>query len=185
MGDEPAAFFGAHLGQDVRMLFIGGDGRRDVPGAAYLSSRAKTLPASLSQLDGNAQAQKIRFADAAPFLVTSSASENEARSRLPPEVQAEDVIVRFRPNIHIVVDENTPPFDEDDWQELAVYPEAGGAPKATVYCIFRTARCLSLNADLRTGAPASRNQQLYGLLARDRRVNSVFPRKGTISFFLG
>ena len=159
------------------MLFIGDDGRREVPGAPFLSSQAPTLPSSLSQLDVTAQAQKIRFADAAPFLVTSSASEDEARSRLPLSSRSEDVIVRFRPNIHIAVDEDTPPFDEDDWNELAVFSDARKTYKATIHCIFRTARCLSLNADLKTGARASRGEQLYGLLARDRRVNNIFTRK--------
>ncbi|MBE3045574.1 MOSC domain-containing protein [Candidatus Bathyarchaeota archaeon] len=174
MGDELAAFFGGHLGLNVRMLFIGGDGCREIPGAAFLASHAAALP---SWPGGAAPAQRIRFADAAPFLITTSASEDEARSRLPRSSQSEDVIVRFRPNIHIAVDGDTPPFDEDDWKELAVFSGAGDTRKATIHCIFRTARCLSLNADLKTGRAACRNQQLYGLLAQDRRVNSVFPRK--------
>ena len=174
MGDDVAAFFGGHLGLNVRMLFIGGSGRREIPGAAFISTQASALP---FRSRGAAPAQGIRFADAAPFLVTSSASEDDARSRLPPHSRSEDVIIRFRPNIHIAVDNGTRPFDEDDWKELAVFSNDEDTRKATIHCIFRTARCLSLNADLKTGGAACRNEQLYGLLARDRRVNTVFPRK--------
>ncbi|KAI8668595.1 hypothetical protein NCS57_00671200 [Fusarium keratoplasticum] len=119
MGEVPASFFSHHLGQRVRLLFIGGDGSRAVPGSDNLQY-------------GVAQpGQRVRFADAAPFLLTSSSSEGEARSRLPPNFQAEDIILRLRPNIHIAVNQDTSPFDEDMWQELTVTPPAASASTQT------------------------------------------------------
>ncbi|CAG9961976.1 unnamed protein product, partial [Clonostachys byssicola] len=183
MGEMPASFFRKHLGMDVRLCFIGGNGKRMLPGVAFGSriATANILPPGSPLLDERVQAQRTRFADAAPYLITSSASEEDVRSRLPVENQAEDVIIRLRPNIHIGVDDSTPPYDEDDWDTILVYdgdPKAREAqPKATIVCIFRTARCLSLNADLKTGMVAPRQRQLYGLLAKDRRVNPLYPHK--------
>lgn len=165
MGEVPASFFSHHLGQRVRLLFIGGDGSRAVPGSDNLQY-------------GVAQSgQRVRFADAAPFLLTSSSSEGEARSRLPPNFQAEDIILRLRPNIHIAVNQDTPPFDEDMWQELTVTSGSSETPTALICCISQTTRCLSLNADLETGGVVHRQRQLFGLLARDRRVVPTSPSK--------
>ncbi|CAH0054571.1 unnamed protein product [Clonostachys solani] len=157
MGDNPACFFRKHLGMDVRLCFIGGNGKRMLPGVAFGSrvGAAKVLPPGSPLLDERVQAQRTRFADAAPYLITSSASEEDVRSRLPVENQAEDVIIRLRPNIHIGVDDSTPPYDEDDWDTILVYdgdPKTKQVvPKATI--------------------------QLYGLLAKDRRVNPLYPHK--------
>ena len=178
MGEKVASFFSKHLELDVKLLFIGGDGRRRIPGAAYTGSSTKPLPSLVHQFREDAQFQAIRFADAAPYLVTSTASEKEALSRLPPDQQEYDILARLRPNIHIDVGEEVPPFDEDEWRELAVYSDtAKTRQKALIRCIFKCARCLSLNADLNNGETARRENQLYGLLARDRRVNHHFPRK--------
>lgn len=178
MGDEVASFFSGHLDLPVRLLFIGGDGRRRIPGAAYTASSTKPLPSLVHQFRGDAQFQAIRFADAAPYLVTSSASEKEALSRLPLDQQGFDILARLRPNIHIDVGDEVPPFDEDEWHELTVYTDGSRTrQKALIRCIFKCARCLSLNADLNNGETAKRENQLYGLLARDRRVNHIFPRE--------
>lgn len=174
MGDELAQFFTRHLGIPSRLLFISGKGRRDIPGIAYIPRHIASLTVNTG---GDFQPQRIRFADAAPFLVTTTASEEEARSRLPVRRQREDVIIRFRSNIHIDVGPDGPPWQEDNWSELAVSSDDSEDRKATIRCVFRTPRCLSLNVDLTTGTLADRENQLYGLLARDRRVNSVFPRK--------
>ncbi|KIW96995.1 uncharacterized protein Z519_02386 [Cladophialophora bantiana CBS 173.52] len=174
LGDEPAAFFSKHLDQDVRLLSIGGTGRRDIPGAAYIPSQRSALSLALQE---GLQPQRIRFADAAPLLITSTASEQDARSRLPPEYQYEDVILRFRPNIHVDVKGQLPPYDEDNWSSLLVRSQSDEAQEVTIKCIFRTVRCLSLNADPDTGEMIHRDRQLYGLLASDRRVNDKFPHK--------
>jgi uncharacterized protein YcbX len=174
MGQEAASFFSRHIGTQVRLLYIGGSGRREIPGAAYTPNQLQ--PLSLALRDGM-QPQRIRFADAAPLLITSTASEQEARSRLPKDYQGEDLILRLRPNIHIDVKSLVPPFDEDEWASLSIHPCDGDSPILTVRCIFRCVRCLSLNADPDTGGMISRDRQLYGLLAKDRRVNKSFPRK--------
>ncbi|OCT50812.1 hypothetical protein CLCR_07275 [Cladophialophora carrionii] len=173
LGEEAAAFFSKHLDQDVRLLSIGGTGRREIPGAAYIPSQRSALSLALQE---GLQPQRIRFADAAPLLITSTASEEDARSRLPPAHQDEDVIIRFRPNIHIDVKTQLPPYDEDNWSSLLVRSHSDEAQEVTIKCIFRTVRCLSLNVDPDTGEMIQRERQLYGLLASDRRVNDKFPR---------
>ncbi|KAH6976852.1 hypothetical protein EDB80DRAFT_826759 [Ilyonectria destructans] len=174
IGDTPAEFFSGHLAMPVRLLFIGGEGRREIPGAAFIQNRLGPL---VAQSDDRPRSQGLRFADAAPFLVTSVASEVEARSRLPMCDQAEDIILRFRPNIHIDGGPDMQPFEEDFWKQLTVCSGSHEAKKAIIRCIFKTPRCLSLNVDLVTGKTAPRARQLYGLLAQDRRVNSAFPHK--------
>ena len=82
---------------------------------------------------------------AAPLLITSTASEQDARSRLPVAYQNEDVIVRFRPNIHVDVKGQLPAYDEDNWSSLLVRSHSDEAQEVTIKCIFRTVRCLSLN----------------------------------------
>jgi uncharacterized protein len=173
VGDDVADFFSQHLGADVRLLFIGGTGRRDIPGAAYIGKRTDALTLALEE---GLRPQRIRFADAAPLLVTSTASEHNARMRLPPEGRNEDIIQRLRPNIHIDVQGSLPAYDEDRWSTLMVAPGQGSHP-VTIKCIFNCVRCLSLNADPDTGNMIPRERQLYGLLASDRRVNPRFPHK--------
>lgn len=173
VGDEVAAFFSGHLKVDVRLLFIGGTGRRDIPGAAYVGKRTDALTLALEE---GLRPQRIRFADAAPLLVTSTASEHNARMRLPPTHRDEDVIQRFRPNIHVDVHNSLAPYDEDKWSTLMVSADGGTHP-VTIKCIFNCVRCLSLNADPDTGEMIPRQRQLYGLLASDRRVNPRFPHK--------
>lgn len=175
MGEEVSEFFSFHLQKPVRLLYIGGNGQREIPGAVFMPKH-KYRALSIAVND-KLQPQRIRFADAAPLLITSSASEEEARSRLPPSARGEDVIVRFRPNIHVDVGTEQKAFDEDSWDILTIRSRADRAQEVTVRCLFRTVRCLSLNADLAQGTMITTNRQLYGLLARDRRVNELFPRE--------
>lgn len=173
MGDEAASFFTIHLSTDVRLVYIGGSGNRELPWAPYMSDLNWTI-------NSNIQKQRIRFADFAHLLITSTASEEEARSRLPPAHRSEDVILRFRPNIHIDVHNSVPAFDEDDWVSLVVHPQnqyVEKSPNVTLKCMFSCVRCLSLNADPGTGGMAARERQLYGLLAKDRRVNPQSPSR--------
>ena len=173
MGDAAAKFFSKHLDISVRLVFISGSGSREIPGIAYIPKQLTSLTVNTGE---NAQPQRIRFADAAPFLVTSTASEKEMIARLPPKYRDEDVMLQLRPNIHIDVGPQSAAFEEDDWRELVVDGSDGGY-KATLRCVFMTPRCLSLNVDIKTGTTCPREKQLYGLLAKDRRVNKVFPRK--------
>ncbi|RQM08046.1 hypothetical protein DH86_00001382 [Scytalidium sp. 3C] len=151
VGEEAARFFTRHLGRHVRLLFIGGSGRREIPGAAYIPGHVNAL--SLASQEG-LQPQRIRFADAAPLLVTSSASEEDARSRYPTECRDEDILLRFRPNLHVNVEGVLPPYDEDNWSILVIKPKSKDSREVTVRCIFKCVRCLSLNADPKTGAMA-------------------------------
>lgn len=178
MGQDVSNFFSHHLGKEVRLLYIGGNGQREIPGAVFMPKH-KYRALSIAVND-KLQPQRVRFADAAPLLVTSSASEEDARQRLPPSARGEDVIVRLRPNIHIDVGDEVPPYDEDRWDLLTVRSKADRAQEVSIRCLFRTTRCLSLNADLAKGTYISTNRQLYGLLAKDRRVNELFPRKSLI-----
>jgi uncharacterized protein len=173
VGDDVSQFFSTHLSSNVRLLYIGGTGRREIPGAAYVGKGTDALTLAFEE---GLRPQRIRFADAAPLLVTSTASEENARMRLPPEHRKEDVIQRLRPNIHIDVHKTLPAYDEDRWSTLVVAADNGAHP-VTIKCIFNCVRCLSLNADPDTGNMIPRTRQLYGLLASDRRVNPRFPHK--------
>jgi uncharacterized protein YcbX len=175
MGQHVSDFFSFHLGKTVRLLYIGGNGQREIPGAVFMPKH-KYRALSIAVND-KLQPQRVRFADAAPLLITSSASEEDARQRLPPSARGEDVIVRFRPNIHVDVGDEVAPYDEDRWDLLTIRSKIDRAQEVSVRCLFRTVRCLSLNADLAKGSMIATNRQLYGLLAKDRRVNELFPRK--------
>lgn len=173
VGQESADFFSKHLQCDVRLVFIGGLGYREIPGAAYIPNQHKTLSLALKE---GMRPQRIKFADAAPLLITSTASEEDCRQRLKETDRDEDVIIRFRTNIHVDVN-SLSPYDEDRWRELTVRPQSQGSGEVTLRCIFQCVRCLSINADMGTGDMVKRERQLYGLLAPDRRVNERFPRK--------
>lgn len=174
MGDQIADYFSRHLKQATRLLYIGGNGQREIPGSVYAPKQYRALSISVND---KLAPQKIRFADAAPLLITSTASEEDARRRLPPSARSEDLIIRFRPNIHVDVGGEQAPYDEDGWGMLAIRSQSDRAQEVSVRCLFRTVRCLSLNADLAKGGMIATNRQLYGLLARDRRVNDKFPNK--------
>ncbi|KAK4501632.1 hypothetical protein PRZ48_007441 [Zasmidium cellare] len=175
MGPEAAKFFSFHLKKEVRILYIGGTGQREIPGAMFMPKQK--YRALSMRVNDKLQPQRIRFADAAPLLVTSSASEEDARRRLPPSARGEDVIVRFRPNIHVDVGDEQEPYEEDSWTMLTARSKSDPTQEVSIRCLFRTVRCLSLNADLSKGTMINTNRQLYGLLAKDRRVNELFPHK--------
>lgn len=172
-GQEAADFFSKHLQCDVRLVFIGGVGFRDIPGAAYIPNQHRSV---LLALEEGTRPQKVKFADAAPLLVTSTTSEEDCRQRLQEEDRDEDLIIRFRTNIHIDVG-TLPAWDEDTWLQLTLRPKFGDSDAITIRCISQCVRCLSINADTGTGDMVTRDRQLYGLLAPDRRVNGNFPRK--------
>ncbi|KAK3070492.1 hypothetical protein LTR53_010369 [Teratosphaeriaceae sp. CCFEE 6253] len=174
MGEDAAEFFSHHLNMPTRLLYIGGNGQREIPGAAYIKGHYRALSISVNN---KLQPQRIRFADAAPLLITSTASEEDARQRLPATARGEDVIVRFRPNVHVDVAAEVGPYDEDSWSMLTIRSRVDKAQEVSVRCLFRTVRCLSLNADLAKGGMISTNRQLYGLLMKDRRTNDLKPHK--------
>lgn len=177
MGDSIAAYFSHHLNLHVRLLYIGGNGQREIPGAVF---KAPTESVSWSVND-KLLPQKIRFADASPLLITSTASEEDARRRLPLAARGGDVILRFRPNIHVDVGDEQAPYEEDGWGMLAIRSQLNADLEVSVRCLFKAVRCLSLNADLVNGGMCATPEQLYGLLMKDRRVNEKLPRKCGVS----
>ena len=174
MGETIANYFTFHLGRPTRLLYIGGNGYREIPGAPFAAAPAQSLSISVND---KLQPQRIRFADSSPILLTTTASERDARYRLPPAARGEDLILRFRPNIHVDVGDEQAAYDEDTWNMLVIRSKFDQAQEISVRCLFKTVRCLSLNADLSKGGMTATPQQLYGLLMKDRRVNDKFPHK--------
>lgn len=172
MGEVVAQYFSHHLNFPVRLLYIGGSGQREIPGSVYMPKHYTALSVSVND---KFQPQRLRFADAAPLLLTTTASEEDARRRLPPIARTEDIIIRFRPNVHVDTGDEQEPYGEDGWSMLSIRSQADREQEVSVRCLFRTVRCLSLNADLSKGGMIATNRQLYGLLAKDRRVNENFP----------
>ncbi len=43
VGEEAAKWFSKHIKQNVRLLYIGGSGRREIPGAAYIGKQVNAL----------------------------------------------------------------------------------------------------------------------------------------------
>jgi uncharacterized protein len=173
MGEDASRYFSHHLNQTVRLLYIGGNGQREIPGAAFIPKNYQAVSISVND---RLQPQRVRFADAAPLLITSTASEDDARRRLPPSARGEDLIVRFRPNVHVDVEGEQKPYDEDTWNMLSIRSKLDPEQEIMVRCLFRTVRCLSLNVDLSKGSMITTPNQLFGLLMKDRRVNPQFPR---------
>lgn len=176
MGEDVSKYFSHHLGFTVRLCYIGGSGQREIPGSVYMPKHYSALSVSVND---SFQPQRLRFADAAPLLLTTTASEEDARRRLPPVARGEDVIIRFRPNVHVDTNDEQEPYGEDGWSMLSIRSQADREQEVSVRCLFRTVRCLSLNADLTKGGMIATNRQLYGLLAKDRRVNEKFPSKSS------
>lgn len=185
VGDTFADFFSRHLDQRARLLFVG-EHKRDVPAPALIP---KIQQWSLASWFGFGREElhpqkQIHFADACPILITTSASEEDARSRFPESGRGEDVIRRFRTNIHLGPDDSfsdedqdlTNPYIEDTWKRLTIFP-GDSQQEVSVDCVFRTVRCMSLNVDFNTGGIIEPERQLYKLLTKDRRVNSTFPMK--------
>lgn len=197
MGDEIAAWFSKHLEQSTRLLYIG-SGTRDIVAPALIPRKRKSGSGFLSWFPGDKEeelhAQKIQFADAAPLLITTVSSERDALFRMRGTgVDEEDVILRFRSNIHIHNTSSSdaseddkgaaysvsPAYAEDHWKTLELVPAK--MPESTepfrLDLVFNTVRCQSLNVDFRTGGLLPPERQLYKLLATDRRINPAFPYK--------
>jgi uncharacterized protein YcbX len=152
-GDEAADFVSSVLGIQARLVRLPGDVHRMV------SSRS-----------GRA-GDRVSFADAFPFLVTSTASLDELNRRLDEPVGMD----RFRPNIVI---EGCAPHDEDGWAAM----RAGGI---TFHLVKPCARCSVVAVDQRRGALAP---AILKVLATYRTVdgeilfgqNAVHDGEGTL-----
>jgi len=153
MGDEYADFFSTALGEtNLRFVYIG------VSRAVHPALTPPNHP------------QSTAFADAAPLLLTTTASLNEVSGRLGEGEEMD--ITKFRPNIHISVPASTEPYDEEMWAEV----EIGGL---LMDCTFNTPRCQSLNVDYETGDyKTGEKMVLKKIMTKDRRVNPMFKFKG-------
>lgn len=161
VGDTAAAFFAAHLSfPSVRLFFIG-QPRDPHP----------MLTPTVSGDDGQvSHPQKIRFMDVGPMLLTTSASANDAASRLPDDAAPFDVS-KFRPNIHISTPPDVAAYDEEFWREIVI------GEGLRLACTFNAARCLSINVDYGSGTQARKEEQLYRLMTKDRRINPIYQYK--------
>jgi uncharacterized protein len=183
MGSAASDFFTTHLPhfkQTVRLVYIGNHARAIEKG--FIPKRAGLLSSLLGPTLH--PQQSVQFHDGAPVLITTTASEKDANSRLPPNfAEGDDTIMRFRPNIHVSTPNDTPAYDEDRWKKVTIHPSTTNSnptPKPiTLDLVFNTPRCQSLNVDFETGnyLEPSSGHQLYKLLTKDRRVNAMFPHK--------
>lgn len=139
-GADVATFFSKHLHQPVRLIYIGRNGLRAVPTPSLIPRRPATAGFPWFSND-EVYSQQIRFNDAAPLLLTTTASKEDARSRVPAELVSDDVLLRFRTNIHVdVSDTNSDAYDEDNWRKIAINSKASSA-KVDLDIVFRTPRC--------------------------------------------
>ncbi|KAK4942737.1 hypothetical protein LTR10_017497 [Elasticomyces elasticus] len=81
LGNDAATFFSKHLSQPARLLYIGQNSNgllgREIPAPSLVPRKQRAI----SWLHGEEiHDQKIQFADAAPLLLTTTASEHDARS---------------------------------------------------------------------------------------------------------
>lgn len=95
-----ARFFSRTLSQPTRLTYMGDNGSRADLAPALVPPKPLKLP---WLTNGTVQTQQVRFNDIATLLVTAAASEEETRARLPKEHREEDVLIRFRTNIHVNV----------------------------------------------------------------------------------
>ncbi|EXJ64684.1 hypothetical protein A1O7_01022 [Cladophialophora yegresii CBS 114405] len=209
LGDDIAAWFSKHLEQKARLLYIGGGGddgagTREIVAPQLIPRKPRQQTGILSWLRATEGDQdelhthKIQFADAAPLLITTVSSEEDAKSRIPIDADAgegdeasdDDVITRFRSNIHIdnagqhISDDEkemhsqSAPYAEEQWKTLHIMDiacEENPTVPIRLDLVFSTVRCQSLNVDFRTGGLVTPERQLFKLLAKDRRVNPSFP----------
>jgi uncharacterized protein len=94
-GDEAADFVAAHLGLEVRLLYMPDTTLRQV------------------NLEHGRPGDRVSFADAFPLLLITQASLDELNRRLAQPV----AMLRFRPN---VVVSGALPHDEDRWRSLRI-----------------------------------------------------------------
>ncbi len=128
LGDEPAAWLNAVLGQPCRLVRVGEASERPMP--------ARRVPPGFP--GEAAPARQVAFPDAYPLLVISEESLDELNGRLdgPPLPMN-----RFRPNL--VVTGCRHPYEEDDWKVYRV-----GA--TTLWSVKPCERCIVVTTDQRT-----------------------------------
>jgi hypothetical protein len=113
IGDDAAAFFSAHLGFAVRLVFMPESGLRQVD------------PRYAQQGD------RVGFADAFPYLLGNEASLADLNARLPEPVPMN----RFRPNLVI---SGAPAYAEDSWTTIRVGEAVFELRKPSTRCVTIT-----------------------------------------------
>lgn len=109
------------------------------------------------------RADRISFADCAPYLVISETSVDNVSARLPDGVEMDRT--KFRPNI--VVSGAETAFEEDFWTELGI-----GSTRARLLVTGNCVRCMSLNVDYETGKIGTGTSgNVFKSLMGDRRVD--------------
>lgn len=103
MGDKVANWLSDFLGTNVRLVMTSKDHKRAYPDK-YVSHLKE------------GELLNIGFADAFPFLLTSTTSLSKVQSWVDENVEIE--MIRFRPNI--VVSGVKHPFEEDSWRLLKI-----------------------------------------------------------------
>lgn len=180
MGDHLSNWFGARLGFEARLVYIG-DGSRPVLGSmapngtsGLRKARLATRLRSFLPLLGHAP-ERLAFNDIAHYLVVTEESNDDVTSKLADGCHME--ITKFRPNI--VVKGASGPFVEDFWGELTF--EGGPLMALTANCY----RCQSITVDYNTGKPATDDRGMawkklnkYRRVDRGAKYSPVFGRYG-------
>ena len=117
-GDEVAKWLTRVLAVSCRLVRIGERFQRPVPKEA---AQAGDL---------------VSFADAAPILVTATASLNELNRRIIASGGESVPMNRFRPNL--VIEGPMEPFAEEDWPALQIGPLRLRSAGPSVRCIMTT-----------------------------------------------
>ncbi|KAI0447096.1 MOSC domain-containing protein [Xylaria telfairii] len=187
MGDPYDAWFTACFGYQVKLVYIGANGREVLahrPSEHYLWRQQRggwlsSIAAYVSGAGGvdgkrDVGSDQLTFNEIAPFLITSGASLRNVSNRLP-EGQEMDMR-RFRPNI--VVDENPQApekeelkaWEEDYWGELSVARSTGEEHRLALTA--NCGRCISINIDYDIGRPSEGELGIVlKKLMSDRRVD--------------
>jgi uncharacterized protein len=110
IGDDAAAFFSAHLGFDVRLVFMPETNLRQVDVRYAL------------------QGDRVSFADAFPYLLANEASLADLNTRLAEPVPMN----RFRPNLVL---SGAPAYAEDGWSTVRIGEATFELRKPSARCV--------------------------------------------------
>ncbi|KAL2811196.1 serine hydroxymethyltransferase-domain-containing protein [Aspergillus granulosus] len=114
------------------------------------------------------KAERITFADTAPYMVVSETSVANVSDRLEGDATMD--VRKFRANV--VVEGAATAFDEDFWAELAVGQPTAKEPKVRLLLTANCIRCRSLDVDYTTGKMGEgESGRVLKKLMSDRRVD--------------
>ncbi|CAO2654208.1 Nn.00g109410.m01.CDS01 [Neocucurbitaria sp. VM-36] len=185
MPEKYNAWFSECFGYEVVLVYIGENKRAVLfqnmqplepdPMTRFIKKNIPFAGSYVEKIMGLHQNEqwKIRFADCAPYLITSQTSLEEVSGRLPEGEEMD--MTKFRPNI--VIKGAFEPFQEDYWGRLKINN------KAEIIMAHNCVRCKSINIDYETGKPGTGpSGDVLKKLQSDRRIdigskwNPVFGR---------